>query len=87
MSQERTFVVLASVKTNTLIEKPRASVRSPIHAGRQRVSNALRKRVVDLYISGRSTREIAQECCIGKTTVLQVLDKAGVTRRPRGGRA
>ncbi|WP_425269587.1 helix-turn-helix domain-containing protein [Gordonia alkanivorans] len=82
------LVVLASAKANT----PRSIDRRPDQAQserrrlRSRVTDELRGEVVQLYASGMTSRAVAEEVGIGRTTVLNVLRREGVTIRPQGAR-
>lgn len=79
-------VVLAHAKTNTLTPLSGTTDRPPARLpGRARITGRQRERIVSLYESGLSTRTVAAECDLAKTTVLQVLIKAGISLRPRGG--
>lgn len=51
------------------------------------MTTRLTDRIVNLYGQGRSTRKIADELSVSKTAVLRALTKAGVEKRPRGGRS
>lgn len=52
---------------------------------RQRITQSVRDEVVHRYVSENQTAlEIAEECGIGKTTVLKILRDGGVPVRPRG---
>jgi len=48
------------------------------------VKNSDRIRIVELYTSGMSSRTIAEQLDLGRTTVLDVLKRAEVAVRPRG---
>ncbi|WP_146082100.1 helix-turn-helix domain-containing protein [Rathayibacter sp. AY1A3] len=43
-------------------------------------------RIIRLYAQGMSTREVAAQAAVVKSTVLRVLRDAGIEMRPRGGR-
>ncbi|MGT2424913.1 helix-turn-helix domain-containing protein [Amnibacterium kyonggiense] len=74
------------MKTNTLISADEPHVAAVTRRkARTRVTGRLSARVVELYMSGLSTRAVAEELGIGRTTVLSVLTNEGVTLRPRGG--
>ncbi|MFJ4220724.1 helix-turn-helix domain-containing protein [Curtobacterium luteum] len=82
------MVVLASATTNTLRSDPLGRSTAPIRGyGRQRMTTRLTDRIVNLHGQGRSTRQIAEELSVSKTAVLRALTKAGVEKRPRGGRS
>lgn len=51
---------------------------------RQRVIDRLRAEVVEAYQSGQTSRQIAEELNLGRTTVLNILKTASVTVRPQG---
>jgi DNA-binding NarL/FixJ family response regulator len=81
------LVVLAQAKTNTLKSDPLAPKPQLIRdTTRQRISSHTSARIVELYASGLSTRTVAQQLGVAKTTVLSSLHAAGVDLRPRGGR-
>lgn len=48
------------------------------------VPSKVRAEVVERYKNGETTREVADACNIGKTTVLGILREAGVEIRPWG---
>lgn len=77
---------MAQTRTNTLIAEPVERMRPlPRERRRQRITAELSDRVVALYSSGMSTREVAAEAGLSKTAVLRILTSAEVVRRPRGG--
>ncbi len=84
------FVVLASIKTNTLAPLSSPSGRSgtpvpdQVSVGRRRVRKQEQDEVVRLYISGMGTRDVAARLGIGKTTVLNILVRRGIDRRAVG---
>ena len=51
---------------------------------RRRITTQLRADVVEAYKSGKTSREVAEELELGRTTVLKILKAAGVTVRPQG---
>ena len=51
---------------------------------RRRITARLRATVVEIYASGKTSRQVAEELGLGRTTVLQILKAAGVTVRPQG---
>ncbi|WP_156765399.1 helix-turn-helix domain-containing protein [Mycobacterium sp. 1245852.3] len=51
---------------------------------RQRITAQLRAEVVAAYESGQTSRQVADEFALGRTTVLKILKAAGVTVRPQG---
>lgn len=53
-------------------------------ARRTRVTSRLREEVVTRYRRGETSREVAEACGIGKTTVLTILKQAGVAVRRQG---
>jgi hypothetical protein len=79
------MVVLAHAKTNTLTPVSGCTDRSPARRpGRQRIKQATRAEIMRLYELGLSTRAVAAQTHVARTTVLQVLVKAAVHMRPRG---
>jgi transposase-like protein len=52
--------------------------------GRRRITRADRERVVELYSTANSTRTIAVETGLSKTTILGIVKAAGLELRPRG---
>jgi hypothetical protein len=46
----------------------------------------LRTAVVEAYESEKTSRQVAEEWALGRTTVLKILKAAGVTVRPQGRR-
>lgn len=80
------MVVLAQFKTNTLLPESHAASASRRGTQRQRVTKQKQREVVEKYEIGMSTREIARDLALAKTTVLRVLQQAGIKMRPRGGR-
>lgn len=82
------MVVLARLNSNTAVSlRPstaRLRVRPP--TGRTRVTAKHRQRVVDLYLTGRSALDVAEEMGLGKTTVLRILKEAAVLVRKQGRR-
>jgi len=53
---------------------------------RRRITARLRAAVVEAYESGQSSRQVAEQLMLGRTTVLKILKAAGVTVRPQGRR-
>lgn len=81
------FVVLADLKTNPLRLRLRteASARMErITPQRKRITAADRRRIVDLYAKGMSTRQVGDEMSLAKSTVLRILKAEGVELRPQG---
>jgi DNA invertase Pin-like site-specific DNA recombinase len=79
------LVALANLNTNTPVKRGAPSDRSTQNrALRRRVLHRDRNEIVRLYQSGLSTRAVAREVGVSKTTVLSVLTGAGVKMRPRG---
>jgi len=82
-------VVLAQLRIN-----PRYALPAPASRGietttmdrRRRITQMLRDEVVTRYEAGETSRELARECRIGRTTVLTILKQAGVKLRPQGQR-
>lgn len=56
---------------------------SPIRQ-RRRITASLRDAVVVAYESGQTSRQVAEELELGRTTVLKILKAAGVMVRPQG---
>jgi len=87
------LVALEHVCSNTLltlaqddahvIERP--SFASPPRQ-RRRITAQLRTAVVEAYESGKTSRQVAEEWALGRTTVLKILKAAGVTVRTQGRR-
>jgi DNA-binding NarL/FixJ family response regulator len=87
------LVALERVCSNTLltlvqddahvIERP--SFVSPPRQ-RRRITAQLRTAVVEAYGSGKTSRQVAEELVLGRTTVLKILKAAEVTVRPQGRR-
>jgi DNA invertase Pin-like site-specific DNA recombinase len=78
------LVVLASAKTNTQTPRGTPSVRQTAKPTRrkQRIRRSTQDAAVQLYIQGRSARDIATELHIGRTTVLDILRRNEVEMRP-----
>jgi DNA invertase Pin-like site-specific DNA recombinase len=53
---------------------------------RRRITAQLRVAVVEAYESGETSRQVAEELELGRTTVLKILKAAGVKLRPQGWR-
>jgi hypothetical protein len=53
---------------------------------RHRITARLRAVVVEAYESGQTSRQVAEELALGRTTVLKILKTAGATVRPQGRR-
>jgi DNA invertase Pin-like site-specific DNA recombinase len=51
---------------------------------RRRITARLRAAVVEAYESGQTSRQVAEELALGRTTVLKILKEADVTVRPQG---
>ncbi|MGN7223727.1 helix-turn-helix domain-containing protein [Curtobacterium flaccumfaciens] len=51
------------------------------------MTTRLTDRIVELYGQGYSARRVADQLNVSKTAVLRTLTKAGVEKRPRGGRS
>ena len=51
---------------------------------RRRITVGLRADVVEAYESGQTSRRVAEELALGRTTVLKILKDAGVPVRPQG---
>lgn len=80
------LVVLAETKTNTRPLRDRPSVRSPRWVPKKRrLRQRDRDEIVRLYSSGMSSRAVAAEVGVGRTTVLDVLRAMGIALRPRSG--
>ena len=52
----------------------------------RRITGRLRAAVVESYGSGQTSRQVAEELALGRTTVLKILKTAGVTVRLQGHR-
>ncbi|WP_422879874.1 helix-turn-helix domain-containing protein [Nocardioides zhouii] len=82
--------MLAEVKLNTLGTLVAASVRnsSDEESGRKgprrRITKRERKRVIEVYATGMSTRAVGAQLGMSKTVVLRILHQADVQVRPRG---
>jgi hypothetical protein len=50
---------------------------------RRRIAASLRVEVVDHYTSGKTSRQVADELGLGRTTVLEISKAAGVPIRPQ----
>ena len=66
----------SSVATNPLLVSPPRQ--------RRRVTDRLRAEVVEAYQAGQTSRQVAEESGLGRSTVLGILKDAGVTMRPQG---
>jgi DNA-binding NarL/FixJ family response regulator len=65
-----------SVATNQrLVSPPRQ---------RRRLTARLRAEVVEAYEAGQTSRQVAEELGLGRSTVLGILKDAGVVVRPQG---
>lgn len=89
MSDLDHLVVLTQMKSNTGARLPDPSGRSsgqalPRPPQRRRLTARDRGNIVELYDSGESTRSIAIQMELGRTTVLNALKSEGVQLRPRG---
>jgi len=79
------LVVLAHLNLNTPSPRTKPSNRSPRPSLlRQRVTKRHRQQVVALYQSGLSTRMVADQTGVSKTTVLNILKEAAIELRTRG---
>lgn len=80
------FVALATQIPNTPDSRALPSDRPTTTAlpRRRRLTRTDRARIVELYREGRSTRWIADEMNLGRTTVLDNLKREGVLMRPPG---
>jgi DNA invertase Pin-like site-specific DNA recombinase len=80
------MVVLGQAKTNTLKSDAFAPKPAMIRRyKRQRITARRSDRVITLYVKGFSTREIAKQTEISRSTVLRILKDAAIAMRPRGG--
>jgi len=50
---------------------------------RRRITASLRAEVVERYLAGMTSRQVAATLELGRTTVLDIVKTAGVTLRPR----
>ncbi|QQM51881.1 helix-turn-helix domain-containing protein [Rhodococcus pyridinivorans] len=53
---------------------------------RSRITARTRAEAIELYNSGLSALDVAEQLGVGKSTVLKILKHEGVTVRPRGKR-
>ena len=75
------------VRTGEEAEAPGSSrYAAPLGPRRTRVTSALRAEVVDRYVRGESSAEVAGSCGIAKSTVLKILRIEGVEVRRWGSR-
>lgn len=84
------MVVLTQAKANPRSLRLRPSDRGESDRpkpGWVRVSKKQRAQAVELYVSGMSAVAVGREVGIGKSTVLEIVRKAGVEVRPWGKRA
>lgn len=51
---------------------------------RRRLTAQLRADVIEAYESGKTSRQVAAELALGRSTVLKILKAAGVAVRPQG---
>ncbi|WP_390894685.1 helix-turn-helix domain-containing protein [Mycolicibacterium neoaurum] len=65
----------AAVASKRLVSPPRL---------RRRLTARLRAAVVEAYESGQTSRQVAEELSLGRSTVLGILKDAGVAVRPQG---
>ena len=82
-------VLLAHVKINTVVTTDTASGRSDaqptmLEPRRTRMTNRRITAIVTAYEAGKSSKQIASEMHIAKSTVLKVLRSRGVEIRPPG---
>jgi hypothetical protein len=75
--------LLTSVQYN-VYEKDRPSRFVSPPPKRRRITAGLRADVVEAYESGKTSRQVAEDLALGRTTVLKILKAAGVTIRPQG---
>jgi len=80
------MVVLAQTNPNTLtpLVTPSARPTATRPSGKRRLKQSEKNQIVQLYNSGMSTRAVASQLQVSKTTVLGVLKHRGVEVRPRG---
>jgi DNA-binding NarL/FixJ family response regulator len=94
MSCDTTFVALSRFSPNTLLTHMQNDAEVTYGSSRfasppqqrRRITAQLRSAVVKAYESGQSSRQVAEELMLGRTTVLKILTAAGVTVRPQGRR-
>ncbi|KAA1378323.1 helix-turn-helix domain-containing protein [Aeromicrobium fastidiosum] len=83
-----TPLVLSSANPNNLPALGSPARRDPSkakpRAGRRRITEKDRRRIVELYERGVSSRAVASEVGLSKATVLNVLKSEHVVRRPPG---
>ncbi|WP_163911080.1 helix-turn-helix domain-containing protein [Mycolicibacterium aubagnense] len=60
-----------------------SSVAPPLRQ-RRRITPQLRTQVVEAYEFGQTSRQVAETCGVGRSTVLKILKDAGVAVRPQG---
>jgi DNA invertase Pin-like site-specific DNA recombinase len=68
---------------NAYIAGQEAAFASPPRV-RRRITAQLRADVVAAYESGKTSRQVAEELELGRTTVLKILKAVGVIVRPQG---
>lgn len=80
------LVALSQHTPNTTVElrPPAARLKGRPPVTRRRITKRDRRRVAELYQSGRSIRYVASEVGIGRATVLDILKQFGIERRPVG---
>lgn len=79
------MVALAKINLNTPVVRESSTVRvKETVARRRRVTGRDRVQIVELYSKGKSSRAVAQEVGVAKSTVLRVLGEEEVELRPQG---
>lgn len=85
----RKQLVLSKLSLNTPVTAPASTDRvrdsGLLGSRKRRVTHKDRSRIVELYSTGMSTRKVAQQVGLAKTTVLAVLKREGFPVRPQGG--
>lgn len=75
--------LVTHVKDDVDVRDRRTRVVSPVPQ-RRRITARLRAQVIEHYNRGSSGRRVAATLGLGRTTVLKILNDAGVSMRPRG---
>ena len=94
MSRDMTLVALSRFSPNTSLTDAQDDAEVTYGSSRfvsppqqrRRITAQLRSAVAKAYESGQSSRQVAEELMLGRTTVLKILKAAGVTVRPQGRR-
>ena len=84
------LVVLSNLKLNFIdrddigVEARERRLAAGPSQRKARLTPQLQQAIVDRYASGLTSREVAEELGVGKSTVLTFLKRRGVTIRPVG---